>query len=253
MKPLFFALLLGLPQYLFAQTPAPKPAATTPKILPAWNVEVGYGAHLAAGDLANRFGAANYLHGGVHYKTSSLWFYGIDGGYFFGQELKEDPLSILRTPDGNILGKDREYAFVSMDERGFLLGAMVGKIIPLSQKRPEGGLRVSLTAGYMQHSIRIQDDNQQVPALVDNYKIGYDRLTAGFQLTEFVGYQLVDKKGFINFFGGIESTQGFTKSQRKWQTDLRAEDTRNRLDILLTARVGITLVIRKRKPNEIYY
>lgn len=223
------------------------------KILSAWDVEVGYGANSTAGDMAARYGIANYLNGGLHYKTNKLWFYGVDGGYFFGNNLKEDPLSILRTPDGNILGKDREYARISMDGRGILVGALVGKIIPLSQKMPESGIRTSLTVGYMQHSIRIQDDAGQVPALAEEYKKGYDRLTGGVQVTEFLGYQIVDTKGYINFFGGLESTQGFTKSLRIWQTDLRLNDTSNRTDILFAARIGITLAIRKRKANEIYY
>jgi hypothetical protein len=258
MKSLLIFFTLALPFCVFAQV---EPSAEKPKtkvivakkILPAWCVDAGYGAHLTAGDMANRYGAANYLHGGLHYKTNKLWFYGIDGGYFFGQETKEDPLSILRTPDGHILGKDREYARISMDERGFLIGALVGKIIPLSQKLPESGIRTSLTVGYMQHSLRIQDDAGQVPALADNYKMGYDRLTGGVHVTEFLGYQIVDTKGYINFFGGLESTQGFTRSLRIWQTDLRRNDTSSRVDVLFTARVGITLAIRKRKANEIYY
>ena len=254
MQSILTFFLFALPLCAFAQAePQPEKPKTAAKILPAWCVDAGYGAHLTAGDMAARYGAANYLHGGVHYKTNTLWFFGVDGGYFFGNEWREDPLSILRTPDGSILGKDREYARISMDERGFLIGALVGKIIPVSKKIPESGIRTSLTVGYMQHGLRIQDDNQQVPALAENYKLGYDRLTGGLQFTEFLGYQFVDRKGFINFFGGLESTQGFTKSLRIWQTDLRTNDTRSRLDVLLTARVGITLVIRKRKPNEIYY
>jgi hypothetical protein len=251
MKTIFPFLLLLSSLSTFAQ--APKKTNEAPKILPSWDVEAGYGGHLTAGDLADRFGAANYLHGGVHYKNDKLWFYGIDGGYFFGYELREDPLRLLRTPDGNILGKDKEYALVSMDERGFLVGAIVGKIIPLSKKQRQSGLRTSLTVGYLQHSIRIQDDNLQVPSIAENYAKGYDRLTGGLQVTEFLGYQIVDSKGFINFFGGVESTQGFTKSLRSWQTDLQTNDQRNRLDVLMTARIGITLAIRKQKPNEIFY
>jgi hypothetical protein len=239
----------------FAQNkPAPiatPPALTLPK--PTITVEVGYGVHLPAGVLAQRFGLDNYLAGGVHYVTPQQWIFGIDGGYFFGYDLKEDPLRKLRTPDGYLLGLDRENAFVTMDERGFMAGAMLGKVLPTTPKLPESGIRLSLTAGYMQHFIRIKDDNGTVPALGAEYLKGYDRLTGGAYITEFVGYQYVDNQGFMSLFAGFEFTQGFTKSLRTWQTDLMTADTRSRLDLLNGFRIAWRLPIRQKKSADIYY
>ena len=234
----------------FAQS-KPTVAAELPP--PAITIEIGYGVHLPAGTMAARFGFDNYLNGGVHYVTPKLWVFGIDGGYFFGYDLKEDPLRKLRTPDGYLLGSDRENAFVTMDERGWLAGLMIGKIVPTTPKLPESGIRLTLTAGYMQHFIRIKDDNGTVPALAEPYLKGYDRLTGGAYITEFVGYQYIDRQGFMSLFAGFESTQGFTKSLRSWNTDLMAADTRNRLDILNGFRIGWTLPIRQKKSADIFY
>ena len=120
-----------------------------PTKTPAFTVEVAYGTHLPGGDLGKRFGLSQCVSGGVHYLTDKLWKFGVDGGYFFGYNVLEDPIANLRTPDGAVLGKDREYAPIQIDERGFYFGGYGGKIIPLSAKLPNAGIRISLSAGYL--------------------------------------------------------------------------------------------------------
>jgi hypothetical protein len=224
------------------------------KIVAAYTIEVGYGLQFPADLLAKRFGMSNYICGGVHYYTPKMWFFGLDGGYFFGNDLREDPLAHYKTADGRMLGKDREYSLLVQDERGFMIGAIAGKVFPLLKKYPESGIRASLTVGYLQHWIQQRDFNGQTPLLEDPYLIGFDRKTNGVHATEFIGFQFVDNKGYLNLFGGFEFTQGLTKSMRVWDTDLQqAASTATRLDILNGFRVGITLALRQPKSNEIFY
>ncbi len=224
------------------------------QIVPSFNIEVGYGGQLPAELLAQRFGFSNYLCGGFHYYTPKMWFFGIDGGYFFGNDLREDPLLPYKTLDGRLLGKDREYSLIVQDERGFMVGALAGKIFPVSKKYPQTGIRATLTVGYLQHFIQQRDFAGQTPLLQDPYLIGFDRKTAGLHTTEFIGFQFVDNKGFINFFGGFEFTQGYTKPLRAWDTDLQQPTNQNtRLDLLNGLRVGMTLAIKQPKNSEIFY
>ena len=224
------------------------------QILPAYVVEVGYGLQLPTELLARRFGLSNYITGGFHYYTPKMWFFGLDGGYFFGNDLREDPLAPYKTLDGRLLGKDREYALVVQDERGFMVGAMAGKILPVWKKYPETGIRISLTVGYLQHWIQQRDFTGQTPLVQEPYLSGLDRRTGGIHATEFIGFQFVDNKGYLNVFGGAEFTQGFTKSMRIWDIDLQqAPSNALRVDLLNTLRVGISLAIRQPKSNEIFY
>ena len=186
------------------------------KIVSSFNIEVGYGLQIPVDLLAKRFGNSNYITGGFHYYTPKMWFFGLDGGYFFGNDLREDPLLPYKTLDGRLLGKDREYALIVQDERGFMIGALAGKVFPVIKKYPQTGIRTSLTLGYLQHWIQQRDFSGQTPLLEAPYAIGLDRKTAGFQATEFLGFQFVDNKGFINLFGGVEFTQGLTKAVRVW-------------------------------------
>ncbi len=224
------------------------------QIVPSFNIEAGYGVQLPADLLAKRFGLSNYVCGGFHYYTPKMWFFGIDGGYFFGNDLREDPLAPYRTPDGHLLGKDREYSLVVQDERGFMIGGLAGKIFPVSKKFPQTGIRTTLTVGYLQHFIQQRDFTGQTPLVADPYLMGFDRKTAGLHTTEFIGFQFVDTKGFLNFFGGFEFTQGYTKPLRAWDTDLQQPTNQNtRLDLLNGFRIGMTLAIKQPKSTEIFY
>ena len=96
----------------------------------------------------------------------------------------------------------------------------------------------SAGGGFVQHKIRIQDNGNSAPQIAPPYTAGYDRLTNGLALTQFVGYQIVSRDKTINFFLGLDFTEGFTRNRRGFNFDTRQADTQKRLDILYGARVG---------------
>ena len=137
-----------------------------------------------------------------------------------------------------------------------IAGAHVGKLIPVGFSNPRSGLRLTVSAGLLQHKIRIQDDPLSfVPHLDDDYKKGYDKLSNGLAFTEFVGYQLLSTNKRINFFAGFEFTQGFTMNRRAFDFDTRQQDTANRVDLNVGFRVGWVLpfYVGQRASEEIYY
>ena len=214
-----------------------------------------YGGHIPGGDLADRFGKAFDLGLGIDYISKNNWIFGLEGLLLFGQEVKEDVLASLRTPDGGIIGNTRSYANVELRERGLYFGAVVGRLISLSSTNKRSGIRLTLGGGLLQHKIRIQDDPQSfVPQLDDEYKKGYDRLSNGLAFTEYIGYQLLSNNRLINFHAGFEFRQAFTKSRRDFNFDTRMKEEDNRLDLTFGFKVGWFLPFYIGQPTEtIYY
>lgn len=210
-----------------------------------------FGIHVPAGDMADRFGADGSFGSIVEYITTNNYFFGIEGSYLFGNKVKEDPLAILRTPEGGIIGNDRTIASVVLRERGFYVGGEVGKLFTFNEKR--SGIRLSFGAGYLRHWIRIQDDNSTVTQLTGDYKKGYDRLTGGLALNQFVGWQQLAANRRSNWVVGIEINEGFTNTLRDWDFNDMKKLDKSRLDLRVGLRVAWTLPFYQAKSEEIFY
>jgi len=216
----------------------------------------GLGGQQPAGDLADRFGTNMNFGGGLELLTAeSNLIFGLQSYYLFGSNVKENPLSNMTTADGFVIAEDGGFADVQLRERGFYIGAMVGKLLRFSSNNPRSGIRITVGAGLLQHQIRIQDDPfRLVPQLNENYKKGYDRLTNGLAINEFIGYQMLSANKRINFYAGFEFTQGFTQSRRSFNYDTRTADTNKRFDSLMGVRAGWIIPFYVGKGTaEIYY
>ena len=228
-------LLIACSSLAFAQKKKKSKKAKTQSIV-AVNLELGYQA--AAGDLADRFGASNSFGGGIDYITKKDWIIGGDFNFIFGNTVKEDVLAPLRTENGFLVANNAFIAAVGLRMRANYMTGRVGKLFRFS-KTSRSGLRVTIGGGYIQHRIRLQDDPEApVAALTDEYKKGYDRLTGGIAINEFIGYQYFANNRRINFFIGAEFTQGITKSRRGYNYDLEMPDTDTRFDMLMGLRAG---------------
>lgn len=223
---------------------------------PAVLVGVSYAAQWPGGDLTDRFGG-NFSAGlQVDYLTApNNWLFGLIGTFQFGSTVKTDVLASLRTAEGLIIATDRSPANIALRERGIFLGAYIGKILPLSERTVRSGLRLELGAGLLQHQIRIQEDPVRVVAqLTGDYRKGYDRLTNGAALRQFIGYNLMSNDGRINFYAGLEVIEGFTRSRRDFDFFTRMRDQAPRFDLLYGVRVGWILpFFINRNPEEIFY
>ncbi len=182
------------------------------------NFSFGYGIEFPFGDLSDRFGRNLKFTVGAERLTGSNYIFGLEFSYMFGDDVKEDVLTNLKLSNGQILGADNSYAEVFTRERGVFLGANFGKLFPFG-KNSRSGLRVTGAAGILAHYIRVQDEVRSLPQIENDYLKGYDRLTRGFALREFVGYQHVSSNKRVNFYIGLEFTQGFTTSVRKVNFD----------------------------------
>ncbi len=216
-------------------------------------VGVHFGGQLPMADLNKRFGP-NLVSGlSFTMKSKKNWLYGARFDYMYGRNVKEDVLKSLKTPEGYVVDNAGFPADLRVSERATAFYIFGGKVLPLASANPNSGLMVTLGAGYLEHKINLYDAQKQIAAIKDNLKYGYDRLSVGFSVSQFVGYLFLSENRMLNFYFGVDCSQSFTKSVRKVNYDTGLSDTGRRLDILTGLRFGWILPLYKKTPNDFYY
>jgi hypothetical protein len=217
-------------------------------------IKISYAAQWPGRDMYKRFGFSSAIALNFSVKTKHNLFFGIDGGFIFGNNIKENGiLDSLKTSSGFIINGNGNAATVRLFERGYTLSVHIGKLFNILSNNKNSGLLIYAGPTYLQHKIRIDDIGHETPELSKEYLKGYDRLTSGFGFHEFIGYMYLGNKRMLNFFFGIDCTQAFTKSQRSYDFDLMKADTQKRFDMLSGFRVGWILPLYKGTPQEFYY
>ncbi|HLO69466.1 MAG TPA: hypothetical protein VK167_01265 [Flavipsychrobacter sp.] len=209
---------------------------------------------MPAGDMAKRFGNSFRIGGNISYKTTKNWIFGAGIDFIFGNNIKEDSLIInLKDANDQVIGQDGQRIGVGTFQRGYMIGVNAGKIINLGKRNGDNGILFLTTVGFMQHKINIFDRTQSTPQLNKTYKKGYDRLTNGAFIEEYIGYAYFANNGLINFNIGLDITAGFTKGRRDYLYDVQRPDDKSRLDIFFGIRGGWYIPIFKRKSEEIFF
>jgi|SRR5688572_6437971 len=207
-----------------------------------------------AGDMADRFDNNFSVGASFLRKTMSNWLWGADINYFFGGEVKENTiLSAITTSQGYIIASNGTYAEVFLHERGYSALLKAGRLFPVIGPNDNSGIMVTLGAGFIEHQIWIEDKGNLAAPLTPDYKKGYDRLTNGLCLTQFVGYSHVSNNRRINFFAGVEVMEGFTENRRTVNFDTGMKDETSRMDMLIGLKVGWIIPLYKKMPRDIYY
>jgi len=246
---LYFPLLLLI--FLQLQLVAQKDDSDSRDQLIA--VSPSYGLQIPGADLADDFGSSFQFSLSVDWMTSDNWIIGLQGGFFWGNEVKFDPLASLRGPEGGIPATGF-ITDILLKERGQYYGVHFGKLFTLSENY-RGGIRGTIGAGYLTHKIRLQEDFQvNIPQVSGEYQKGYDHLTGGISLRQFIGYQFLAKNGLINFIAGVEFTQAFTKPLRTWDFGNNEPLIGNRIDLMTNFMVAWTIPFYfESQPEKIFY
>lgn len=219
-------------------------------------ININYGLHTPQGDLQERFGNNLTAALSVEYMLGKgNYFFGLNQSVLFGSNVNEDVLSGLRNESGIIFNNNFTASNIELRERGLLMTGYVGKLFGLFEDNRRSGIRLQLGAGLLQHKIRIQDDpNAFVTELTDDRKKGYDRLTNGLALHQFIGYQHLAKNRLANFYAGFEFVEAFTQNRREINVDTGMKDDTERLDILAGFKIGWTLPLYiGESADTIYY
>ena len=216
---------------------------------------VSYAAQIPVGDYADRFGFTNQIGASAGYRTKSNWIFTVGGYYTFGTNVvgKDSLLSSLINSSNIIIGSTGEQAFIDISQQGYMINFQVGKIFPWAAPNPNSGFMFTLGGGFTEHWIRYNAEGDIVPQILGDYHKGYDRLTNGIIIQEFIGYHFQGSTKLLNFYGGFEFTQGFTGNRRSYDIPTRGRIDKDYVDILFGFRVGWMMPFYKRQKDKYYY
>ena len=217
---------------------------------------IEYGANWTQADLADRYGFMNHLGVMTGFKTSKNWFFGLQSSFLFGNNVRMTGLfDHLIDSNGNITDVNGNIAAVVVYPRGFNTNVCFGKIFPVLGSNKNSGVFVHIGVGYLLHRMKIETNEQVIPQIELDYKKGYDRLTTGVNVHQFIGYNFMSNSGGYQFYGGLYAQEGFTKNRRTINFDEPdvPVSTELRLDIQVGFKLGWVIPIYKRQPKDFYF
>ena len=222
-------------------------------LIPSFSVFYAY--EISGGDLSSRFGANHKVGGAFSLKFKTNWIISLEGSYMFGQDLKEEAYSVLdnlKTDDGQITSKFGTPGSIILSERGINVMLKGGKILPFLQLNKNSGPFIMGGIGFLQHKINIENAGNDTPQISEEYRPGYDHLTYGTAFSESIGYRLYAKNRMTNFYIAFEWTQGLTKNRRAYNYNTMEYDTKLRLDMLYSFKIGFIIPFARRAPKDFY-
>lgn len=207
-----------------------------------------------AGDMAKRFGNDYRVGPSLLYKLKSNWVFGVKSDFIFGGKIKEDSFLVNMLDEyGQMLNSSGSRINLRITELGYIIGLQGGKIFNVSKKSSDNGILWLTTLGFIQHKINIFERDNSIPQIRGDYRKGYDRLTNGLLLEQYIGYTYFANDGLLNFHIGLDIAAGFTKGRRDYLYDVMRPDNQQRIDLLVGVRAGIYVPIFKRKSEEFYF
>ena len=216
---------------------------------------IGGGQQVPFGELANRFGSNTQVSFEFHQQRASSWILGIQGGWMFGNQLREDSiLKGLTTSTGDLISESGIFANYNLSQRGIHAYFQVGKRFRTRwSPNPSSGFSSQLGVGFLQHKIRIEAPYSNIPSIQGEYKKGYDRLTFGPAAQFSLGYNYLGNNRRTNFYIGLDYQLGFTKNRRSINFDTGLSDPHLRYDQLIGLKVLWSLPLYKRSENDYYF
>ncbi len=253
-----FVLFVLFPSVLFAQKKKKKEAAQPNARI--WNIEAKGAYDMPLADMATRFGNSFRIGAGIKYKTKANWTFGVEHTFIVGGKVKEPGLlSNLYTANGGIINDFGEVLNVGIYQRGYMTGVQVGKVLPVLNKYPNSGLTLQTGVGFMQYKINLFDRDNNIAGLKTikntdlDYKKGYDRLTNGVYVKQFVGYTHYSPNKLINYVIGFDAIYGFTQGRRAYFYDVQQPGDAKRSDVMVGFTFAWVIPIYKKIVEDTYY
>ncbi|NQT78036.1 MAG: hypothetical protein HQ565_10000 [Bacteroidetes bacterium] len=213
-----------------------------------------YGFHGLGGDIAEMYGPSSTLGAGLGIKTRSNFYFGLEYNYLFGGKVKkgDEIIAEILTHDGQIIGQGGEYAIFQYMQQGHMIWGQIGKIFPVFSPNPNSGILIKLGVGFVQHRMNVSVQENSALQLKDDYKLGYDRLTNGIGLNQFIGYVFLGDSRIWNFYAGFDFSQAWTKNRREMNFDTRAKDDTQHFDLFYGFKIGWVIPLYRRAPSGYY-
>lgn len=216
----------------------------------------GFGGwSISTGDLKNDYGGMGEMGGGLLYQNQKKWLFGLNFSYFFGSNVKKDPIPNLRTPDGGVVGTDGSFATFEVFQRGFMFPMVqLGKTFwpgKPSKFNSLGGITAMIGGAWFQHWTHIRDLSKKTPQFSGSYLDGYDKMRSGPGFGAWLGYLYLPEHGKINFHLEAGYFLALTQTKR-YDFAYSTPPGKKFTDGLMQIRLRICFAVRSR-PEETYY
>ena len=215
-------------------------------------ISVNFAGQKPFGDMKDRFGENLSIGGSLLFKSRLKWTVGVEGAYFFGRNVKENVVAQMKTNENFVIDNEGFPADLRITERGFNSYLVLGRLFPKLGHNPNSGLLINVGFGYLQHKIKLYDASQKIAAVKGDMAKGYDRLSGGPAMEQFIGYLFLSGNRLVNFIAGFEFHEAYTKSYRGFNYDTGLPDTKQRKDFLIGFRIAWVLPLYKR-TQDFYY
>lgn len=213
-----------------------------------------YIAQLPFADMGERFGFSNQVGLTFMYKMKKNWMIGAEGGFIFGTKLRENyVLDRISNANGQFVGQTNDLITIRPNMLGGMLKLQVGKIIPFSVKYPDAGLLLITGFGFLQHKISINVRENILPQLDKTYRKGYDRMSNGPALSQFIGGIFMERRKMYSFYGGVQFDVGFTQNRRNYDFYEMQKLNDKRIDFMIGFKLGWILPIFLQASEKEYY
>ncbi|MBL0310904.1 MAG: hypothetical protein IPP77_14915 [Bacteroidetes bacterium] len=213
-----------------------------------------YTAQFPFGDMKTRFGFNSLIGLHLSYKTANNWLVGGEVGVLVGARVKESYLlDNISTSSGQHVTLFNDLTNVKPNEIGYNVKFVAGKIVPLSKKFPDAGLLFMTSIGFLEHKILFNVRRTELPQLDKTYRTGYDRLSNGPVVSQFIGGIYMERKKFISVYGGLQFDLGFTQGRRPYDFYLQKPLNDKRMDMFIGIKFGWIIPIFLQASDKEYY
>jgi len=211
------------------------------------NIEVSGGFGLALGAFAERVALVYPIGGGFFRQSAKGWQWGTTAHFIFGEEIKEPGFASNLLP---IIAGDGSFPGIGATFQGIMSGGFVGKVLPLGKPNGNSGFSLRFGGGYFSSWYALRASGGLVPQLSAPYDKGYDRMSTGFYLSQWLGYHLMSNNQSINCYFGVEAVQGFQEHRRGYQYDIGVLPEGLRSDLWLGLKAGWFFPLYPRAKRE---
>ena len=212
---------------------------------PLVTLQVGGGYSVSGGDWAQRFPYFASMQLGASYQPVSNWMLGAEYEPYLGSTVNTSGIfDGINGDSGDLIDMFGFPAVIRAYQRGYSLRAWAGRAIDFKTKgTATWSVYGQLGLGSTQHYIRYQFDEGQVPQLSGDYLGGYDRLSAGWQLSQRLGIQYYNNEA-ISFQLAFTAHQGHTQHMRAWNYAANSADQGPKTDLAFGLHGAVIIPIK---------
>jgi hypothetical protein len=249
----FCVILLGTKG--FAQIETRIPRTDSAGLFVMLNPNFTYNIVMA--DLKKDFGNNLAIGTDIGIKMKSNWSIDFGFKYYFGGKVSQtliDSTFKYLTVDGHFISNTgAATGEIEVEFRGVSFHLQGGKIIPVTKRYRNSGIWIKAGVGVTQHFMNIKNPENRVYFLDKEYRKGYDKLTIGFSLYQFIGYAHMNQRNLFCIYGGIEFMENFAKRQREYDFSLMRKDDGKRFETMIGFKIGWIIPLYRHNPNTVFY